>query len=61
MESAEAEQLDQPPQSDYDRDRDAVSKIAGARDSIRAELSKIIVGQEEVIDEVQSSTLTCAR
>lgn len=45
-------------QSDYDRDRDAVAKIAAARDSIRHELAKIIVGQEDVIDEMLIALLS---
>jgi MoxR-like ATPase len=58
MESAEAEQLDSPPESDYERERDAVAKIADARDKIRAELSKVIVGQYEVIDEMLIALLS---
>ncbi len=36
----------------YERERDAVSRIANARDKIRSELSKVIIGQLEVIDEL---------
>jgi len=45
-------------QSDYERDREAVAKIAEARDIIRLELAKIIVGQEEVIDEMLIALLS---
>ena len=44
--------------SDYERERDAVMKIAGARDKIRAELSKVIVGQGQVIDEMLIALLS---
>ena len=45
-------------QSAYDRDREAVAKIAEARDKIRLELAKIIVGQKEVIDEMLIALLS---
>jgi MoxR-like ATPase len=34
------------------RDREAVEKLRSARDSLRAELAKVIVGQDAVIDEL---------
>ncbi|NNM31279.1 MAG: AAA family ATPase [Akkermansiaceae bacterium] len=57
MESTEAQSTDPPTlpdsgPSDYEREREAVTKIAAARAKIRAELSKVIIGQEEVIDEM---------
>ena len=42
----------------YERERDAAEKIAGARDRIRTELSKIIVGQHAVIDEMLIALLS---
>jgi len=44
--------------SDYDRDRDAVSRLADARERIGAELSKVIVGQGDVIDEMLIALLS---
>ncbi len=53
MENADTSTLDPPANSsDYEREREAVQKIAGARDRIRKELSKVIVGQEEVVEEL---------
>jgi len=34
------------------REREAIAALASSRDLIRAELSKVIVGQEEVIDQI---------
>ena len=47
-----------PEQTDYERERDAVSRIANARDKIRSELSKVIIGQLEVIDEMLIALLS---
>ncbi|MGI9242359.1 MAG: AAA family ATPase [Verrucomicrobiales bacterium] len=44
--------------NDYEREREAAEKIAGARDRIRQELSKIIVGQQSVIDEMLIALLS---
>ena len=44
--------------TEYERERDAVEKITGARDRIRKELSKVIVGQGEVIDEMLIALLS---
>ncbi len=44
--------------TEYEREREAAEKIAGARDQIRVELSKIIVGQHEVIDEMLIALLS---
>lgn len=44
--------------SDYDREREAVSRIADARDKIRSELSKVIIGQLDVIDEMLIALLS---
>ena len=48
----------EPDTTDYERERDAVATITGARDRIRAELSKVIVGQREVIDEMLIALLS---
>jgi MoxR-like ATPase len=44
--------------TEYERERDAVSKIANARDKIRSELSKVIIGQLDVIDEMLIALLS---
>ena len=44
--------------TEYEREREAVAKITGARDKIRAELSKVIVGQNEVIEEMLIALLS---
>ena len=54
MESAPTEE----DQSDYEREREAVAKIADAREKIGSELSKIIVGQRDVIDEMLIALLS---
>ena len=57
MEPEEIEEVVEE-QSDYDRDREAVAKIAEARNIIRRELAKIIVGQKDVIDEMLIALLS---
>ena len=54
----EAQVAETEPDSDYEKEREAVEKISGARDKIRAELSKVIVGQGEVIDEMLIALLS---
>ena len=44
--------------TEFDRDRDAVNRLADARQRIGAELSKVIVGQREVIDEMLIAMLS---
>ncbi|WP_193212145.1 AAA family ATPase [Luteolibacter marinus] len=44
--------------TDYERDREAVNRLANARERIAAELSKVIVGQREVIDEMLIALLS---
>ena len=59
-EEAEVTLPPEPPveQTEYDRERDAVSRIANARDKIRSELSKVIIGQLDVIDEMLIALLS---
>ena len=47
-----------PEPTDYERERDAVTRIAEASDKIRSELSKVIIGQLEVIDELLIALLS---
>ncbi|MEM9479806.1 MAG: MoxR family ATPase [Verrucomicrobiota bacterium] len=54
----EASVAEPETESTYEKERDAVAKIGGARDKIRAELSKVIVGQGEVIDEMLIALLS---
>ena len=49
---------EEPVQSEYDRERESVIRIADAREKIRAELSKVIIGQLEVIDELLIALLS---
>lgn len=50
---------DEPAElSDYDREREAVTRIANAREKIRSELSKVIIGQLDVIDEMLIALLS---
>ncbi len=44
--------------SEYDREQEAVFQISEARDKIRSELSKVIIGQLEVIDEMLIALLS---
>lgn len=39
-------------ESEYDKDRDAVAKLAEANTKIREELKKAVIGQEEVIEQL---------
>jgi len=54
----ELEEAAETQATEYEREREAAEKIAGARDQIRVELSKIIVGQHEVIDEMLIALLS---
>ena len=47
-----------PEPTEYERERDAVTRIAEASDKIRSELSKVIIGQLEVIDELLIALLS---
>ena len=63
MDTEELEEIELPEEvvtepSDYERDRQAVAKIAAARETIRIELAKIIVGQDEAIDEMLIALLS---
>ncbi len=42
----------------YESERQAVEQIKGARDRIGAELSKVIVGQQETIEHLLISVLS---
>ncbi|MFC7336701.1 AAA family ATPase [Haloferula chungangensis] len=48
--------LDAP--NEHDRDRDAVNQLASARARISSELSKVIIGQADVIDEMLIALLS---
>ncbi|MEM0896021.1 MAG: MoxR family ATPase [Verrucomicrobiota bacterium] len=54
----EATVAEPKPESEYEKERDAVARISGARDKISAELSKVIVGQGEVIEEMLIALLS---
>jgi MoxR-like ATPase len=63
MDTAETEHIDPPvlPEvepSGHERDRAAVDKVAEARDKIRSELSKVIIGQTDVVDEMLIALLS---
>ena len=63
METEQTEELDPTEKviaepTDYERDRQAVAKIAAARETIRKELAKVIVGQDDAIDELLIALLS---